>query len=227
MESEVHTRSAESGVVRRWPVTNALLFVNVGAFIAQVLIKRFFPHFPLERYLGLSLHGLHEGFLWQLLTFQFLHGGIIHLVLNCWGIYVFGHGVEEALGRKRMLEFYLLSGAVGGGFHVLGSLFFPAHFGAITMYGITSYGPVVGASAGMLGLLAALATLYPEEDLRVLLLFVYPITVSLKVLAGVMAGISALGIVIANGRIAHGAHLGGMLAGFVYVRFILRPKQNS
>lgn len=226
MESQAHTPSDQSAVVRRWPVTNALLFLNVGAFIAQILVKRFFPHFPLERYLGLSLNGLLEGFLWQLLTFQFLHGGIVHLLLNCWGIYVFGHGVEETLGRKRMLEFYVLSGAVGGGFHVLGSLFFPAHFGAVTMYGVTSYGPVVGASAGMLGLLAALATLYPEEDLKVLLLFVYPITVSLKVLAGVMAGISALGIVMTSGRIAHGAHLGGMLTGFVYVRFFLRAERK-
>lgn len=227
MESQVHTRYKQSAVVRRWPVTNALLFANVGAFVIQVLARRFFPQFPLERYFGLSLTGLQEGFLWQLLTFQFLHGGLLHLLLNCWGIYVFGHAVEEALGRKRMLEFYVLSGVVGGGFHVLGSVFFPAHFGAITMYGFTSYGPVVGASAGMFGLLAALATLYPEEDLKVLILFVYPITVSLKVLAGVLAGISALGIVMTHGRIAHGAHLGGMIAGFAYIHFFLPRERKS
>ena len=147
-------------------------------------------------------------------------------MLNCWGIYVFGHAVEEALGRKRMLEFYLVSGAVGGGVQVLGSLLFPAHFGVVTMHGVTIYGPVVGASAGMFGLIAALATLYPEEDLKVLLLFVFPVTVSLRVLAGVFAGISVLGILIANDHVAHGAHLGGMLAGFAYARFILPAERK-
>lgn len=106
--------------------------------------KSFFP-LPVDHYLALSLAGLQEGYLWQLLTFQFLHGGIFHLLLNCWGIYVFGHAVEQTLGRRRMLEVYLLSGMAGGGFHVLGSLLFPHHFGVVTILGITHYEPVVGA----------------------------------------------------------------------------------
>jgi membrane associated rhomboid family serine protease len=222
-----HTTPELGPATRRWPVTNALLFANVAAFILQLLAHKYFPRFPLKHYFGLSYTGLEEGFLWQLLTFQFLHGGILHLLLNCWGIYVFGHAVEQALGRKRMLEFYLLSGAVGGGFQVLGSVLAPTHFGVTTMYGVTVYNPVVGASAGMFGLIAALATLYPDEDLRVLLLFFYPITVSLRALAGVFAGISLLGVLLVRDHVAHGAHLGGMMAGFAYVHFFLRAGHKS
>ena len=227
MESHVHTPSNPSAAVRRWPVTNALLFVNACAFIAQVLVQKFFPRFPLEQYFGLSLGGLQEGFLWQLLTFQFLHGGIFHLLLNCWGIYVFGHAVEETLGRKQMLKLYLLSGAAGGGLHVLGSIFFPAHFGVVTAYGFTHYNSVVGASAGLFGLMAAFATMFPEHDLKVLLLFVYPVTVSARVLVCVCAGVSLVGLLLTRSNVAHGAHLGGMLAGFLYVRFVLPSERKS
>jgi len=226
MESQIHTPSGDSPTVRRWPVTNTLLFLNVGAFFVQLLAQKFFPRFPLKKYFGLSLTGLEDGFFWQFVTYQFLHGGVLHLLLNCWGIYVFGHAVEEALGRRRMLEFYLLSGAFGGALQVLGTVLFPAHFGVATMHGVTSYASVVGASAGMFGLIAALATLYPEEDLKVLLLFVYPITVSMRVLAGVFAGMSFLGVLMVRDQVAHGAHLGGMIAGFVYVRFLLPAKRK-
>jgi len=228
MESHDPIPPAETGSrFRRWPVTNALLFANLSAFVVQVLARKFFPRFPLDDYFGLSLSGLKEGYFWQLLTFQFLHGGIFHLLLNCWGIYVFGHAVEQTLGWKRMLKVYLLSGVAGGGFHVLGSLLFPSHFGVVTLYGFTHYDSVVGASAGLFGLMAAFATLYPEQDLKVLLLFVFPITVSARALVGVCAGISILGLLLTHSNVAHGAHLGGMLAGYWYVRGLLSANRRS
>jgi len=221
MESQNETVGSQKSALGRWPVTNTLLFANVSAFVLQGLARKLFPGFPLEHYLALSLPGLREGFLWQLLTFQFLHGGILHLVLNCWGIYVFGHAVEQALGRRRMLKVYLLSGALGGGVHVLGSLLFPSHFGVITAFGVASYVPVVGSSAGLFGLMAVVATLHPTQDLKVLLFFVFPITVSARVLLGVCAGISVLGILLTRSNVAHGAHLGGIIAGFLYARRFL------
>lgn len=212
---------------RRWPVTNALLLANVCVFIAVVLTQKLAPQFPLERYFGLSLAGLKEGYLWQLLTYQFLHGGILHLLLNCWGIYIFGHVIEETLGRKRMLTVYLLSGVAGGALHVAGSLLFPSHFGVTTLFGLTHYTPVVGASAGLFGLMAAFATLYPEEDLKILLLFVFPVTVSARVLLGVCAAMSVLGMLMTRSNVAHGAHLGGMLAGSLLVRHLVVAEPDA
>lgn len=227
MESHYDKPGPRSSLFERWSVTNTLLLVNVSVFILQGVAQKLFPRFPVEHYLGLGLAGLREGFLWQLLTFQFLHGGILHLLLNCWGIYVFGHAVEQTLGRKRWLKVYLLSGVVGGVVHVLGSLLFPSHFGVVTVLGITNYIPMVGASAGLFGLMAAFATLYPEQDLRILLFFVYPVTVSARVLLGVCAGVSVLSLLMTRSNVAHGAHLGGMLAGFLYVRHLLPADRES
>jgi membrane associated rhomboid family serine protease len=221
MESQNEMPGARRSALGRWPLTNVLLLANVSAFILQGLVQELFPRYPLAHFFGLSLPGLQEGFLWQLLTFQFLHGGIFHLLLNCWGIYVFGHAVEPRLGRWRMLNIYLLSGALGGGLHVLGSLLFPSHFGVMSAFGHVSYVPVVGASAGLFGLMAVFATLYPAQDLKVLLFFVFPITVSARVLLGVCAGVSVVGMLMTRSTVAHGAHLGGIIAGFLYARYMV------
>jgi len=57
---------------------------------------------------------LSHGYVWQLLTFQFMHGNFLHLLLNCWAIFMFGREVEQALGRKSFLTLYLSSGVIGG-----------------------------------------------------------------------------------------------------------------
>ena len=93
--------------------TILLLVVNVVVFALQEINAAYF-HFPLERYFALSREGLAQGYLWQPLTFQFLHGGGLHLLFNLLGIYMFGRLVEERLGRGAFLKLYFLSGIVGG-----------------------------------------------------------------------------------------------------------------
>ena len=181
----------------------------------------------MDHYLGLSLDGLRHGYLWQLLSFQFLHGGVFHLLINSWGIYVFGPVVEQAVGRGRFLWLYLLSGLFGGVVHVLGSLVFPSHFGALVAGNQTVYIPVVGASAGLFGLIAAFATLYPRQELTVYLFFVFPVTVTARVLLGVSAGIGLLGVLLAGDNVAHGAHLGGMVMGFAFVRYAVLSHKHT
>lgn len=203
----------------RFSLTNTLLIVNAVVFLVQAYLKAKHATFSIDHYLGLSLDGLRHGYLWQLLSFQFLHGGVFHLLVNSWGIYVFGPVVEHAVGRGRFLWLYLLSGIFGGVVHVLGSLVFPSHFGGITVGNATAYIPVVGASAGLFGLIAAFATLYPRQELTVYLFFVFPVTVTARVLLGVSAGIGLLGVFLAGDNVAHGAHLGGMVMGFVFVRY--------
>lgn len=209
----------------RFSLTNTLLVVNAVVFVVQAYLKAKHPTFSTDHYLGLSLDGLRHGYLWQLLSFQFLHGGIFHLLINSWGIYVFGPVVEHAVGRGRFLWLYLLSGIFGGGVHVLGSLVFPGHFGGITVGAETLYIPVVGASAGLFGLIAAFATLFPRQELTVYLFFVFPITVTARVLVGVSAGIGLLGVLLAGDNVAHGAHLGGMMMGFAFVRYLARSNK--
>jgi membrane associated rhomboid family serine protease len=210
----------ESGL-RRYSVTFIILAVNAAVYVLQWMLSATRAGSSLDHYLGLSLDGLRHGYVWQLLTFQFLHGGLLHLLLNSLGIYAFGPMLEQTLGRGRFLRLYLLSGVIGGLVHVLGSLILPRYFGVIVdPLGIAHYVPVVGASAGVFGLIAAFATLWPRQELTVYLFFVFPVTVTARVLFGVSAGIGVLGVFLAGGNVAHGAHLGGMLTGFLFVRFM-------
>ena len=85
----------------RWSITLLLVIANAAAFILQNLLATAAPQIILNS--GLSVNGLSHGYVWQLITFQFMHAGWLHLLLNCFAIYMFGREVEEALGRKGFL----------------------------------------------------------------------------------------------------------------------------
>jgi len=194
-----------------WSATVVLLVVNVVAFILELIC--YGPHLviPQGDYFALSIGGLRHGFVWQLLTYQFMHGGLLHLLLNCWAIYVFGREVEETLGLKRFLTLYFTSGVIGGLFQALAGVLLGGAFAA----------PVVGASAGAFGLVAAFATLYPERPLMLLLFFIIPVSMRAKFLLLFSALLTVFGLVFPMDNIAHAAHLGGMLAGLVFVRYAI------
>jgi membrane associated rhomboid family serine protease len=191
-------------------MTMALLVVNVVAFIVQTAVERF-SNIPIYDWFALSVGGLRHGFAWQLLTYQLMHGGWLHLLLNCWAIYVFGREVEETLGRNIFLTLYFTSGVIGGLFQALAGVLLDGRFAA----------PVVGASAGAFGLVAAFAVLYPERPLMLLLFFIIPVSMRAKFLLLFSALLTVFGIVFPMDNIAHAAHLGGMLTGIVFVRYAL------
>jgi membrane associated rhomboid family serine protease len=218
LEDREYMRAAEYGPNRWRTATATLLIINVAVFLIQALAGRSFP----GDYLGLSWVGLRHGYIWQLLTFQFLHANLLHLLLNSLGLFSFGFAVEQFLGRRRFLLLYLISGVVGGLVHVLGGLVWPSHFGVVELFGLKQYIPMVGASAGLFGLIAAFALMFPERNLTVFLFFVFPITVSAKVLLTVSAVISVLGVIIDTSNVAHGAHAGGMVGGWLMLRVFAR-----
>ncbi len=200
--------------------TVALLIANAIAFLAELVLCGYPPLISPGNYFALSLEGLEHGFVWQLVTYQFMHAGFLHILLNCWAIYVFGRVIEETLGPGKFLVLYFSSGVLGGLVQVLGALIWSSHIG----------GAVVGASAAALGLVAAFATLYPEQELTLLLFFVLPVTLRAKYLLWGTALLSTLCIlfpdswlaVVMGGNIAHAAHLGGMLTGIVFVRLFIQ-----
>jgi membrane associated rhomboid family serine protease len=194
----------------RWSATMALLVVNVVAFVLQSAVERF-SNFPTNSWFALSVEGLRHGYAWQLLTYQLMHGGLLHLVLNCWMIYVFGREVEETLGRNSFLTLYFTSGVIGGLFQALAGVLVGGAFAL----------PVVGASAGASGLLAAFATLYPERPLMLLLFFIIPVNMRAKFLLLFGGLVTLFGLVVPTGNIAHAAHLGGLLTGIVFVRYAI------
>jgi len=224
LEDRDYMRAPDYGQSRWRTATAFILILNAVIFLIEKIAPRLIP----SDYLGLSWAGLRHGYVWQLLTFQFMHANLLHIILNSLGVFSFGFAVEQILGTKRFLWLYLLSGGVGGLVHVLGGLVWPSHFGVLSdMVGNHFYVPMVGASAGLFGLIAAFALMFPERDLTVFLFFVLPVTVSAKVLLGVSLGISILGVAIDTSNVAHGAHAGGILGGWLMLRLFARQSRRA
>lgn len=196
----------------RWSWTVVLLVLNAAVFVIEG-IASFNPHNGLfiQNYLALSLEGLRHGFVWQFLTFQFLHAGIWHLAFNCLAIFFFGRPVEAAVGHRRFLALYLVAGIVGGVVQMLFALVLPQYFDA----------PVVGASAGAAGLVAAFAVLNWQERFTMLIYFI-PVNMRGRTLFWISVAFAMVGILTPSSHIANAAHLGGILTGFFYVRLLVQ-----
>ena len=171
----------------RWSWTVVLLAVYAVVFVAELVVGRFFPEQSfIFGYLALSRTGIEHGYVWQLITYQFMHAGLLHLLLNSWAIYVFGRELEAMLGGARFLTLMFSSGVVGGVFQVLAAWVWPQLFG----------GAVVGASACAFGLVAAFAMIYPERELMMLIFFVIPVHMRAKTLLIFSAVLAVGGVVI-------------------------------
>jgi len=186
-----------------------LLITLVVVFVAE-WVAIFYGHLPVEEWLGLSLQGLRDKHVWQLLTFQFLHLGPwpFHLLFNCIGLYFFGRSVEEAIGTRSFLKLYFSAGFFGGVVQILTTWLLPNH----------PDGWVVGASAGVMGLIAAFARLFPMREITMFVYF-FPITLRASYFFWFSLLLSAFGTLIPFGGMAHGAHLGGLLMGVGYLRW--------
>ena len=183
-----------------------ILILNVIVFEIQgYQDSRFFRQF------ALSAFGLKQGMWHQLFTFQFLHGGVVHLLMNSVAIFVFGPIVEKVLGKIRFLILYFTCGALGG----------LAQAGFYWMIERNLGMHLVGASAGAFGLVAAFACFFPREKLILLLFFVFPVVLQAKTVLASLIGLSfifflfpAWGKILGMGsNVAHLAHLGGIIGG--------------
>jgi len=169
-----------------------------------------FGHFSTQK-------GFFELGVWRLVTFQFLHSNLSHILFNMIGLWVFGLQVEQFLGRKKYLAFYLMCGISGGllylGLNLAGVLGLNLP-GAL---GVSVTTPLIGASAGVFGVIMACAHIAPNEQLR---LFFLPIHVRTKFFAYGYVLIAALNLFILKGANQGGdaAHVGGAIAGYYFIR---------
>ncbi len=202
------------GARRLPPFTITLIAINVIVFLAAMRWSRIEDG-------ALAFGGMQHGHVWQLLTFQFLHANWIHLLLNCWGIFVFGPPVESVLGRTRFLILYLMSGIVGGALQILAWILTHDRFSH----------EVVGASAGVFGLVAAFTSLFPDARMTVLLFFVIPVRMTANRMLTIAAIITVAGIIFPNrllgANVAHAAHLGGLISGLIFVRLFARRLRSG
>ncbi|MEL7471906.1 MAG: rhomboid family intramembrane serine protease [Planctomycetota bacterium] len=153
---------------------------------------------------------------WRLVSFQFLHANATHLIFNMIGLLVFGPMIEGYLGRKRYLAFYLLCGIAGGLLYLLLNLIGQSGLnvpGAVFTSPVT---PLVGASAGVFGIIIGCARLEPN---RTIMLIFPPIPLKLAWFAGGYVFIAVLTLVTrGNNAGGEAAHLGGAIAGFFFIR---------
>jgi membrane associated rhomboid family serine protease len=187
-------------------VTLALFVANLAIFLLQLALPGIVVPFALWPLGSWRVGGVSVGFeFWQLLTYAFLHGGLLHLAFNMFALYMFGGPVEQVFGARRYLLYYLVcvvSAAVA-------QLLVSALSGMVY--------PTIGASGGVFGLLLAYGIYFPHT--RIMLLFP-PIPMPARVFVIVYALLELfLGVTGTQEGVAHFAHLGGMVGGFVMLRY--------
>ena len=200
-EPEWRPEASRSGI----SLCLTLILINVACYILQHTVRGF------EETLALFPQRLQNGNVWELLSYQFLHGGLFHLLINCAMIWFAGRQIEEALGKAKFLVLYLVAGIFGGLLQC-----------ALSWSGFLPPAGVVGASAGIFGLIAAFAMVYWERELTFLIMFVIPVRMKAKYLLIALAVIGVLGVISKEGGIAHGAHLGGMMWGVLFILLFIQ-----
>ncbi len=191
------------------PVIKNLLIINVAVFFVQLIANNLtIGGKPLWYVLNLwfALNPVSEGYnfqVWQLITYQFMHGGFSHILFNMFSLWMFGMEIENIWGSKKFLYFYLICGIAAG----LAQLFIAP------LYSIPAI--TIGASGAIFGVMIAFAMLFPDR--YIFLYFLIPIKA--KYLIGFLFVLELFWIGDAGSNVAHLAHLGGAFAGLMFILF--------
>jgi membrane associated rhomboid family serine protease len=180
----------------------ALIAVNVAAFV----VTAFLP--GLKDYLGLvPTLVLHRFWVWQLVTYMFLHGGIFHILFNMLALWMFGAELERIWGSRYFLKFYFVTGVGAAALTVLFSLL-PFAFAQQVQWSNT-----MGASGAIYGLLLAFAMYFPD---RPILLVIFPVPAKIAVtILGAIALFSSMG---ESGGVANATHLSGLIVAYFFLK---------
>ncbi len=189
------------------PVIKSLLIANVAVFLLEMMLTGIMAGgVPVGMYFTqlFALWPFGDGFgPWQLFTYQFMHGDFGHIFFNLFALWMFGTEIEYTLGSKKFLIFYLASGVGAGLLHLLTPLF-----------GMGS-GPTIGASGSLYGVMIAFALFNPDRYIYIYFL----LPVKAKYLIGFMIILDLLMFRNAHSNVAHLAHVGGAITGFLFLFF--------
>ena len=197
-------------------VVKTLVILNAGIFLLTLLLAASVPSAGrwILAYLGLVPGMVAHGYLWQVVTYAFLHGGILHIGFNMLALWMFGSTLEIDWGRRRFLELYFFA-AVGAALVTIGISF----SGTL---GLAPNTPTIGASGAIYGLLIAFGMGYGDREL---MLFPLPIVIKAKYFVGAWIFV-ALALAL-QGSGSSVAHLGGVFFGFLYVKLLLRRRISA
>lgn len=202
-----YTRSSFTGIgYPQWTRAVKTLVITCLIVWGVQIIDRLSGAASFTDKFGLRPADVLQGYVWQLGTYIFLHdtGGVMHILFNMLGLWMFGSALERAWGTRQFVRFFFICGVGAGLLMVLLSL--------LTGRGL--YSSTIGASGAVYGTLLAFGVLFPES---IIYWIIFPIKAKWFVLImGVIAFYSSLSS--AGSGIAHVAHLGGMLCGFLYLK---------
>lgn len=176
------------------------MLISTAVFCVQLL----FRSVPLVSWFALWPPGSGQFMPWQLVTYAFLHGDFVHLFFNMFGLFMFGSELERLWGQPRYLQF-LLAGVLAAAAAQLGMNYLTG-----------SNFPTVGASGGLYALLLAFGMLFPN---RTIVPLIPPIPMKAKTFVLVFGAIELIAGLSGSSGVAHFAHLGGMVGGFLMIRY--------
>ena len=216
-------------------MTKNLLVVNVLAFIATFVLER--SGIDLTRLLGLHFFLASEFHIYQFITYMFLHGGFTHILFNMFALWMFGSVIERVWGPKKFLFYYICCG-VGAGFTQELVQYITYSMEGIAAYQYVNAGGVqmttdayinlwttIGASGAVYGILLAFGMIFPNERLFII---PFPFPIKAKWLIVGYIAIELFSAMSGPGDgVAHMAHLGGMLFGFLLIRYWQKHPDSS
>jgi len=186
------------------PAIKAIVIANVAAFLVSLVLPAITLAFGLR---PADIFGrLH---VWQPITYMFLHAGIFHILFNMLALWMFGVELERTWGSRYFLQYYFVCG-VGAAMTTVLLSFVPGAFGEQLYYSLT-----IGASGAVYGVLLAYALYFPNRPIYYMMIFPLPA----KVFVAIIGAISLLSSMSGpGGGIAHTTHLGGLVAGYLYLK---------
>lgn len=216
------------------PITRHLLIINIIIFMLQLVLRQ--RGIDLTDSFGLHFFMAEDFHIYQLLSYMFLHGSWEHVLMNMFSLWMFGRIVEQTMQSRRYIAFYLICGIGAGlcqevwqlGEYYISGLY--AYDGVnlgtsvITTAAYLNMWNTVGASGAVYGILLAFGMTFPNE--RIMLLFP-PIPMKAKYMVAIFAVIEMAAAFTSNGNVAHFAHIGGMLFGFLLIRYWRRQDSGT
>ncbi len=190
----------------------AIVLTCTGIFLLQELLERFEPGVFNT---GLAVFALTpalvlHGWVWQLVTYSFLHGSVSHILFNMLSLWFVGSYLETAIGARRVAETYFIS-VVGGGLLTVALFSMP-------FWHLDPNIKTIGASGGIFGLMVAFAVLFGDQSFY---LFPLPFSMKAKYLVTIYIAAALLSFLgTGQNGVAELAHLGGALFGYVYIKLV-------
>jgi len=195
----------------RWVKRLILIYAAIYLVMAILEIASPYGHEWVRIYLALIPRLVVHGYIWQLITYSFLHFGLLHLIFNALALWMFGSQLESDWGSNRFLEFYF--------FCTVAAALTTVAVGYMHIPGLSPMTTTIGASGGIYGLLVAFGVLYGENEI---MMFPLPFMIKAKYFIWGIVFLTLVGAIQETGGVANFAHLGGLLFGYLYLKFLPR-----